>query len=160
MRTTKIRHCTALAALALLAAACSGTEAAPKNDDVSGEGKKADQALEYRTCLREQGLDVPEPKPGQDPRSLAIGGNVSKEQMDKAFQACRGKGGGGAGAGELTQADKDKALAFARCMRENGVNMPDPKFDGAAQQALPMPTAGPEKEKFDKAMKVCGGEAR
>ncbi|MFJ8645964.1 hypothetical protein ACIRNI_07550 [Streptomyces sp. NPDC093546] len=162
MRIRQIRHCTALAALAVLAAACSGTGAeAPKSDDVSGEGKKADQALEYRKCLRDQGLDVPEPKPGQDPRSIAIGGDLSQEQMEKAFKACRGKGGGGTGSsGELTQADKDKALAFARCMRENGVNTPDPKFDGAAQQAMPMPTAGPEKETFDKAMKVCGGEAR
>src|SRR3712207_3282591 len=102
MRTMRIRHCTALAALALPAAACTGTGAeAPAGDDVSGEGKKADQALEYRTCLREQGLDVPEPKPGQDPRSIAIGGDLSKEQMEKAFTACRGKGGGGAGAGEV-----------------------------------------------------------
>ncbi|ORT58747.1 hypothetical protein [Streptomyces sp. CB03238] len=155
----RIRHCTAIAALALLAAACSGTENGTKSEDVSGEGKKADQALEYRKCLREQGLDVPEPKPGEDPRGIAIGGDLSKEQMEKAFKACRSKSGA-AGSGEITQADKDKALKFARCMRENGVNMPDPKFDGAAQQALPMPTAGPEKEKFDKAMKVCGGETR
>ncbi|MFD3516844.1 hypothetical protein [Streptomyces sp. NPDC058657] len=160
----RIRHCTALAVLALLAAACSGgTDAPGKDEAAGGAGTKADKALEYRKCLRDQGLDVPEPKPGQDERGITIGGDLGKEAMEKAFKACRGKGGGpgSGGSGELTQADKDKAVKFAGCMRKNGVNMPDPTFDGAAmQKALPMPTAGPEKDTFEKAMKACGGERR
>ncbi|MFI8966777.1 hypothetical protein ACIGO8_32235 [Streptomyces sp. NPDC053493] len=152
------------AALALFATACSGSSPSGKNDgNVSEEGKKADQAFEHRKCLREHGLDVPEPKPGENGVGLTIGGDgVSKEKMEEAFKACRSKAGDGAGAGfgkEPTQADKDKALAYARCMRENGYDMPDPKFDGGAQQALPMPQ-GAEKQKFEKAAKACEGVVR
>ncbi|MFD5327445.1 hypothetical protein [Streptomyces sp. NPDC127092] len=151
----------ALTLLSLLATACSGggNETPGAGSD---EGRKADQAFEHRKCLREHGLDVPEPKPGEEGVGLTIGGDgVSKEKMEQAFKACQDKAGGaGAGFGkEPTQADKDKALAYARCMRENGFDMPDPKFDGGAQQALPVPK-GAEKQKFEKAMKACEGAAR
>ncbi|MFI8828364.1 hypothetical protein [Streptomyces sp. NPDC053431] len=161
-RTTRVAAAGSLAAaLALLTAACSG--AAPTGGDDGGaseEGRKADQAFEHRKCLREHGLDVPEPKPGENGVGLTIGGDgVSKEKMEQAFKACQDKAGGAGFGKEPTQADKDKALAYARCMRENGFNMPDPKFDGGAQQALPIPQ-GAEKQKFDKAAKACEGVAR
>ncbi|MFB6628294.1 hypothetical protein ACFCWY_00195 [Streptomyces sp. NPDC056362] len=149
------------AALALFATACSGTAPGGTDDgSANEEGKKADQAFEHRKCLREQGLDVPEPKPGESGVGLTIGGDgMSKEKMEKAFKACASKAGGAGFGKEPTQADKDKALAYARCMRENGFNMPDPKFDGGAQQAMPIPQ-GAQKEKFDKAAKACEGAAR
>lgn len=158
---------TGLAALTLLlTSACSGAGSGsgsgekPGATGVSDEGKKADQALEYRKCLREQGLDVPEPEPGQDGRGMAIGGDVSKEKLEKAFKACRGKGGAGMGE-EMTQADKDKMIKYAQCMRKNGVDMPDPTFEGggAMAPARPMPQ-GAEKEKFEKANKACESVSR
>lgn len=161
-RTTRMAAAGSLAAaVALLTAACSGSAPSGKDDgSVSEEGKKADQAFEHRKCLREHGLDVPEPKPGEEGVGLTIGGDgMSKEKMEQAFKACQDKAGGAGFGKEPTQADKDKALAYARCMRENGFNMPDPKFDGGAQQALPVPQ-GAEKQKFDKAAKACEGVAR
>ncbi|MFC8509844.1 hypothetical protein ACFU3J_29490 [Streptomyces sp. NPDC057411] len=160
--TTRVAAAASLAAaVALLTAACSGS--APGGSNSGGgseEGKKADQAFEHRKCLREHGLDVPEPKPGEKGVGLTIGGDgMSKEKMEAAFKACQDKAGGAGFGKEPTQADKDKALAYARCMRENGFNMPDPKFDGNAQQALPIPQ-GAEKQKFDKAAKACEGVAR
>ncbi|MEU9851672.1 hypothetical protein [Streptomyces sp. NPDC047974] len=149
------------AALALLATACTGSDTGGKDSgSASEEGKKADQAFEHRKCLREQGLDVPEPKPGEEGVGLTIGGDgMSKEKMEKAFKACADKAGGSGFGKEPTQADKDRALAYAKCMRENGFDMPDPKFDGSAQKALPIPQ-GAEKQKFEKAMKACEGVAR
>ncbi|MFE5481325.1 hypothetical protein [Streptomyces sp. NPDC056527] len=156
-RKTKLAAAASFAALSLFTAACSGGDDAPEANE---EGKKADQAFEHRKCLREQGLDVPEPKPGEQGVGLTIGGDgMSKEKMEKAFKACRGKGGGAGLGKEPTQADKDKALAYAKCMRENGFNMPDPKFDGGAQAAMPIPK-GAEKQKFDKAAKACESVAR
>ncbi|MFJ2931278.1 hypothetical protein ACIO8G_00760 [Streptomyces sp. NPDC087219] len=155
------------AALTLLATACSGSDSdsagsgsGKDGGSVSDEGKKADQAFEHRKCLREQGLDVPEPKPGEQGVGLTIGGDgMSKEKMEKAFKACQDKAGGAGFGKEPTQADKDKALAYAKCMRQNGFNMPDPKFDGGAQAAMPIPQ-GAEKQKFDKAAKACESVAR
>ncbi|MFE2943553.1 hypothetical protein ACFXKG_31545 [Streptomyces sp. NPDC059255] len=164
-RHLRIMAVTAAAAFSLLTTACSGEQAGggKEGEDskgrtvVSEEGNKADQAFEYRKCLREQGLDVPEPKPGEGGQGMSIGGDgMSKEKVEKAIKACAGKGGAG-GAREITQAEKDKALKFARCMRENGFDMPDPNFGGGGAVAgMPMPE-GAEREKFDKANKACEG---
>ncbi|WP_329117825.1 hypothetical protein [Streptomyces sp. NBC_01465] len=147
------------AALALFAAACSGggsDDGASKGSSStgSGGGNADDAAVKQRKCLREHGLKVPEPKPGEKGVGLTIGGDMDKAQLEKALKACRtGKGGAGAG-GEITQADKDKMLKYAQCMRKNGYNMPDPKFDGSMMSAQKIPQ-GAEKQKFDKASKVC-----
>ncbi|MEU6920974.1 MULTISPECIES: hypothetical protein [unclassified Streptomyces] len=158
-----VAACLVAAAVVLSATACSG--------DGSGSGSKSggsasgnkkteeDQALEHRKCLREQGLDVAEPKPGEDGRGITIGGGgKSKKEMEKAFKACQDKAVGG-GPKELTQAEKDKAVAFARCMRKNGFDMPDPKFDGGAMQAAPM-MKPKDMKKFEKANAACESVGR
>ncbi|MGG8409580.1 hypothetical protein ACM614_24780 [Streptomyces sp. 12297] len=163
--TLQLTAAASLAALCLLTTACtadSGKSAGGKgSDSVSEEGKKADQALEHRKCLREHGLDVPEPKPGEEGVGLTIGGDgVSKEKMEAAFKACRDKGGSGMGK-ELTQADKDKMVKYAQCMRKNGYDMPDPTFGegGSMSAARPIPQ-GAEMRKFEKANKACESVSR
>ncbi|MFD7322064.1 hypothetical protein ACFV9D_13430 [Streptomyces sp. NPDC059875] len=161
--TFQLAAAASLAALCLLTTACTaddGKKADGGSESVNEEGKKADQALEHRKCLREQGLDVPEPKPGEQGVGLTIGGDgVSKEKMEKAFKACQGKGGAGMGK-EPTQAEKDKMIKYAQCMRKNGFDMPDPTFGGGGMTAArPMPQ-GAEAKKFEKANKACESVAR
>ncbi|MFD7107007.1 hypothetical protein [Streptomyces celluloflavus] len=158
------------AGLAIFATACSGGDGGTKDtangsgagggSDASGKGKEADAAYKHRQCLRDHGVKVEEPKPGQDPRGMVIGagGNVDQEKMKKALEACKSTSPN-AGKSELTQADKDEALKYARCMRKNGFNMPDPKFEGGGMmgKAMTMPQ-GEEKKKFEKANKACGGQ--
>ncbi|MEV8448408.1 hypothetical protein [Streptomyces parvus] len=153
--------CALAAALTLTATACSGDGGGTKDGGSAsgGEKTKEDQALEHRKCLREQGLDIPEPKPGQDGMGLTIdGGSMSKEKMEKAFKACEDKAVGG-GPKELSQAEKDKMVAYARCMRQNGFDMPDPKFDGGAMQAAPA-LKSKDMKKFEKANKACESAGR
>lgn len=145
----------ALAALALFATACSGS--GTESDAKGSSGKSsadtaADKAVKFRKCLRDQGLDVPEPKPGEDPRGMTIGSNGGEANMKKAMDACKQFSSNPSG--QISQADKDKALTFARCMRKNGVDMPDPDFGGGQHKAMPMPQ-GAAKENFDKANKLC-----
>lgn len=49
---------------------------------------------------------------------------------------------------------KEAALAFAKCMRAHGVDMPDPVFsgDGRVSQQL---TGNPNEAKFQAAQKAC-----
>lgn len=151
-----------LAALALFASACSGSGsgsgAKSGSDTNASDGKKsadtaADKALKFRKCLRDNGLAVAEPKPGEDPRGMTIGNNGTEASMKKAMDACRQFSANPSG--EISQADKDKALKFAQCMRKNGVNMPDPVYGGGgAMKAMPAPQ-GAEAEKFEKANKLC-----
>ncbi|MCT6778306.1 hypothetical protein LXH09_16890 [Streptomyces sp. CS7] len=153
--------CALAAALALTATACSGDGGGTKGGGSASDSKKTkeDQALEHRKCLREQGLDIPEPKPGENGMGVTIdGGSMGKEKMEKAFKACEDKAVGG-GPKEMTQAEKDKAVAYARCMRQNGFDMPDPKFDGGAMQAAPA-LKPKDMKKFEKANKACESAGR
>ncbi|MFI1783955.1 hypothetical protein [Streptomyces rubiginosohelvolus] len=153
--------CALAAALALTATACSGDGGGTKDGGSASDSKKTkeDQALEHRKCLREQGLDIPEPKPGENGMGVTIdGGSMGKEKMEKAFKACEDKAVGG-GPKEMTQAEKDKAVAYARCMRQNGFDMPDPKFDGGAMQAAPA-LKPKDMKKFEKANKACESAGR
>ncbi|QES42238.1 hypothetical protein DEJ49_15680 [Streptomyces venezuelae] len=159
-RTRSVAFASTLAALALFAAACSdgsGSDSASGSSSDSADGGKgadADKAFKERECLRKQGLKVAEPKSDEDVSGITIGGDMSKEKMEAALKKC-GAGGGRSGKGP-SQADKDKMLKYAQCMRENGFNMPDPKFDGGAMQAQPMPK-GAEAKKMEKAAEACKG---
>ncbi|HET6855945.1 MAG TPA: hypothetical protein VFH94_02470 [Streptomyces sp.] len=168
-RTRSAALASGFAALALFASACSGGSdgGGDKDGDTSKDtgnsaGKASDDAAKHRKCLRDNGMDVPDPKPGEDERGMTISGDgMSKEKMEKAMKACAGKGGPGAAGGKITQADKDKMLKLAQCMRKNGYNMPDPKFggDGGSVSARQMPE-GAELKKFEKANKACGSIIR
>ncbi|MEU5777173.1 hypothetical protein [Streptomyces venezuelae] len=159
-RVRSVAFASGFAALALFAGACSndsGSDSASGSSSDSADGGKgadADKAFKERECLRKQGLKVPEPKSGEDVRGITIGGDMSKEKMEAALKKC-GAGGGRSGKGP-SQADKDKMLKYAQCMRKNGFNMPDPKFDGGAMQAQPMPK-GAEAKKMEKAAEACKG---
>ncbi|KAB2347452.1 hypothetical protein [Actinomadura rudentiformis] len=158
-----------LSALAFLGTACGGDAggSGKENPSVSGTapaGKgggdrmpSMDQQLKFAKCMREHGVDMPDPKPGEAQRGIAIGGKgASAEKIEKALKSCRSV----AGIPEpkpISQEQKDRMLKFAQCMRQHGVDMPDPKFDGkggmAAAQRAPQSEA--ERVKFDKANRAC-----
>ncbi|MFB8037240.1 hypothetical protein ACFC5Z_30760 [Streptomyces sp. NPDC056004] len=158
-----VAACLMAAAVVLSATACSGDGGGSGSGTKSGGSASGtrktdeDQALEHRKCLREHGLDVAEPKPGEDGRGMTIkGGGKSKKEMEKAFKACQDKSVGGPK--EITQAQKDKMLAFARCMRKNGIDMPDPKFEGGMAQAPALQQK--DMKKFEKANAACESAGR
>lgn len=162
-RRTIAAVCLLTATVVLTATACSGDggDGSGTRSGGSASTKKTeeDQALEHRKCLREQGLKIPEPKPGEAGAGITLdGGGMSQKEMEKAFKACQDKAVGG-GPKELTQAEKDKMVAFARCMRKNGFDMPDPKFEGGAMQAAPALKAE-DMKKFEKANKACESVGR
>ena len=65
---------------------------------------------------------------------------------------------------------RDEMLAFAKCMREHGIDMPDPTFDGDGRVAISAArvdgdedaSTGPafdfESDEFQDAQKACGGK--
>ncbi|MFC9187167.1 hypothetical protein [Streptomyces cyaneofuscatus] len=152
--------CLLATTVVLSATACSGGGGTKDGGSASTTKEtKEDQALEHRKCLREQGLDIPEPKPGENGMGVTIdGGSKGRKEMEKAFKACQDKAVGG-GPKELTQAEKDKMVAFARCMRKNGFDMPDPKFEGGMAEAMPA-MKPQEMKKFEKANKACESVGR
>jgi hypothetical protein len=165
---TMARVAAVVIGLTLLTAGCSGGSSGSETTGgggsggsgttkvTSGDTTDADKRLEYSACLREHGLDIKDAPPGEDgggqTMQLDAGG---ADKADAAMKACAGKALGGPNGPKLSQAEKDKRLAFARCMRKNGVNVPDPVFDGGAAPAMRQPTTGPEKAKFAAALKTC-----
>ncbi|MFJ6573354.1 hypothetical protein ACIQNU_38675 [Streptomyces sp. NPDC091292] len=150
-----------LAVLALFGTACSDGGGGVKDSGSAGGAKNgADEALEYRKCLRANGLDMPEPVAGgDDAPGIPLGGDGnSKATVEKALKACEDKVPAGGADSEESQADKDKQLKYRKCMREHGQDMPDPK-EGEAQ-ALPQPKSDAEAKEFQKAGKACEGELR
>lgn len=118
----------------------------------SGGGADADNALKMRKCLRDNGVDAPDPKPGEDPRGMTLGAGADQEVLKKAMEKCGMKGPGSGG--EISQAEKDKALKQAKCMRDNGFDMPDPEFNGSARSGISLPE-GADKDAFMAQLNKC-----
>ncbi|MCJ0873447.1 hypothetical protein [Streptomyces sp. AP-93] len=120
-----------------------------------GGGADADNALKMRKCLRENGVDMPDPKPGEDPRGMTLGAGTDQEVLKKAMDKCGMKGPGSGG--EVSQAEKDKALKQAKCMRDNGFDMPDPEFNGNARTGMSIPE-GADKDAFMAQLNKCSAD--
>jgi hypothetical protein len=135
-------------ALALALGACGGKPKSSGVASLNGSSGNAtattgnttqqtayQQALAFARCMRQHGIDVPDPKLdasgglGITQKGGANGKPVPKAKMDAAQQACQQYAPRGKRGGHASQAQLQRALAFARCMRQHGVDMPDPKID-------------------------------
>jgi hypothetical protein len=151
-----------LAAASIALGACG---AGDSDEATAGSGDRQaefrDAALKFARCMREHGVDMPDPKPGE--RGLVIGGpdmeQADRATLERAQEACQ-KILRSVRPPELSPEQerefKERALKFARCMREQGIDFPDPKFEsgGRMTQALRGST-GPEDPRFRDAMEKC-----
>lgn len=160
-------------AVALGLALCAATLAAC-GSSASGEENAADQEearLEFAECMREHGVDMPDPQPGQDgmvfgvtkgPGNKTSGINPDDPKTRKAMAACEDKLGdlGQKLSPEEEEEFKEDALAFAQCMRDNGVDMPDPEFDGDGGLKMRIGGSGPAPDSpaFQTAQEACQDE--
>ncbi len=169
----------AVLAMAVLAAACGGSSGADSDgvataggsgSKTSDSSKKRDAqqaALDFARCMREHGVDMPDPEVTDDGLMKigpgAGGGQASEGQLpgsDEAHQACQHhlKDIIQDGADKVDPKEQDRALKFAKCMRDNGVNMPDPDFSkgGATFSVDAGSSFDPSSETFKAAQKACG----
>jgi len=134
---------TSLAAplLILALAACGDPAAGP--DIASADGGATPSAtasnaaqqgdpVKFADCMREHGIDVDIPSGGGG-GAIRVKGKAGDEgKLEEAEEACRQYApSGGPGDGEpMSKEDQEKFLAFAKCMREHGIPMADPEFEG------------------------------
>jgi hypothetical protein len=151
-------------------------DSAAASDTGSGDGDEPtadevqDAMLEYAACMREHGIDMPDPEFHDDPDGGGGGGGVV---MQGGSGGDTGDGTGPADRGEFEAADaecgeimeevrsempqmdpeevaelQDKLLAMAECMRDRGYDFPDPEVssDGAVsvQMGGPGESEGPD----------------
>jgi hypothetical protein len=80
----------------------------------------------FAKCMRDNGVDVPDPD-----ADGGFGDAVSKIDRNspaftKAMEACKKHLPGGGDLSKLDPKTMDQLRAFTQCMRDNGVNVPDP----------------------------------
>jgi hypothetical protein len=163
----------ALPALALLLAGCGRT---PSGDRVaslatvqptsssssSAASSPEDQLRAFARCMREHGIDLPDPQvaTGGESGGTRRGrvtvnvprGSKTDRRFAEAERACKkylptGK--------ELPQNDPqalDRALEMARCLRQHGVDVPDPRPD---EPGIKISADGKDEAKVRRAMEAC-----
>jgi hypothetical protein len=155
-----------LAACVLVVAAC-GDDGGGANSAADRERDAWEAALKYARCMREHGVDQPDPTResggGITQKSPVIGPNgVPEAKFREAEQACR-KYLEDVEPAELSEEEqqefREAALANARCMREHGVeNFPDPTFgeDGRPELMIEKNSGiDPKSQEFREAEEAC-----
>jgi predicted small lipoprotein YifL len=151
----------AVAATASLAA-CGSDGPQPASADQQAKMRKS--MLDFARCMRENGVDMPDPQFEGNRVTMRAGGpgngkGADADKMRAAERACA-KYRDAVKPPELSPEKREEfkqgALANARCMREHGIDMPDPTFDsnGGARMELGG-GIDPQSPKFKKAQEAC-----
>jgi hypothetical protein len=150
-----------IATLSLALAACGGGEDPDLGSAGDQRGEMREAALDFAQCMRENGVDMPDPTAGGGIRLQAGPGSPnSQATVRKAEEACR-KHLEDVEPPEISEEQqrefKEQALEFARCMREQGIDMPDPTFGegGRVQQRLGPGGINPDDPRFQEAQEEC-----
>jgi hypothetical protein len=97
-------------------------------------------ALAYARCMRQHGMNVPDPKlDANESMGLVLPEDVNPDdpKFQAAQEACRQYApNGGQPIKPNPQQQQQQMLAFARCMRQHGVNVPDPSANGLDLRGL------------------------
>jgi hypothetical protein len=162
--------------LALALGACGGTpdgdrvaslSGAGATSTTNGTGKAAadkdpqQAALDFARCMRQHGIEMPDPEVDDRGRvKMRIGAGASgsrpdPKKLEAAQQACGNLLGGGDGDRQIDPAERDAMVAFARCMRQHGIDMPDPTGDGLVMRRDGERGPDPESEEFQAAERAC-----
>ncbi|TDC44219.1 hypothetical protein E1281_34300 [Actinomadura sp. KC345] len=126
-------------------AGAGGSASASAGESLSPE----DAQLKFAQCMRENGVDVPDPGSGDAER---LGSGTDRKKLEAALEKCQSWLQAGGRIPDLKDPKvRDEYVDFAQCMREHGVNMPDPGPDGE----LKVPTGDIDQKAVEKAREKC-----
>src|ERR1044071_1524367 len=111
-------------------ASISGTNP-PSSAAKDNPGDDVDQLRAYAKCMREHGVDMPDPEvDGDGGVSMSIeDGGAGKATIDKADKECRHLMPNGGEPPEVSPEDLDRMREEAQCLRDHGVDAKDPTAD-------------------------------
>lgn len=127
---------------------------APTSAENEPKGSDEDKMRAYAKCMREHGVDMPDPEPG------AGGGmNMSveageKDKVDKANEACKKLLPNGGVPPKPSAEDLDRMREQAQCLRDHGIDVEDPTMD---DPGLQLNDRSGDSEKVNKALEECSG---
>lgn len=110
-------------AAVLAIAGCADSSSKPRQVSLSGD-------LKFASCMRSHGVpNFPDPSSGGGLSLNGSGINPQSPSFQGAQRACAKFQPGGSGFPKMSEAQKQRALRFAQCMRANGEpNFPDPSL--------------------------------
>ncbi|MER5423492.1 hypothetical protein [Streptosporangium roseum] len=125
-----------------------------KSDGAAGAAKSVspdEMGVKFAQCMREHGVDMEDPKPGEGIRLTLKKGPES----EKAMEACREYSPMENGSKQADPEAEEKGRKFAACMRENGLEeFPDPQ---PGQRGIRIDRKMGEDPDFAKAQQSCQG---
>jgi hypothetical protein len=149
-------------------ASLGGASGATTTTVAETEADTQQALLDFAKCMREHGIDMPDPQFSADGKveigMVAQAGELDESKMQAAQEACQEyMDKVRANAPPLDPAKeeemKQQALAFAQCMRDHGIDMPDPEIntDGKGGVMVKQGGAGidPESPGFQEASETC-----
>src|SRR4051812_16385996 len=172
-------------------AGCGSGGATPRVASVNGRSKEAAKKssgktdpkkamLAFAKCMRDHGVDMPDPKfndNGDRGGGFSISGPsggagpADRTKVDAANKACEPlmadvvKNGPDKLDPKQEAKMKKQALAFAKCMRKHGIDMPDPQFGDNGENTVKIGSASggavngngpdPRDPRFQAASKAC-----
>jgi hypothetical protein len=143
-------------ALSVVLAACGGNSGDSGSSSGAADAEERHQAeLEYARCMREHGVDLPDPVNGRFELRQRAG---DQQKVQDAQEACREilEKVGPPPLDEEQEAElREAMLDFAKCMREHGVDMPDPKFEEGGGVTQLMPPGSEDDADVEEAQKAC-----
>ncbi|WP_157251456.1 hypothetical protein [Nonomuraea typhae] len=118
----------AIPALAL-SAACGAQSFASTGSPSPAQSAAAkpswyETAVKFAGCMRENGIDIPDPVKGQDLDTSAVS-KVTQAKLDAAMKACKEWDSVILGSDEpLTPEEQAKSAAYAKCLQDGGIWSP------------------------------------
>ena len=150
-------------------ASLSGSDKPTTTTTNAGGGSDPRQAaLAFARCMRQHGIDMPDPKfdanggVTQEFKAGPGGRGPNDPKFKAAQQACQKLLPNGGRPRQPNPQERQQMLQFARCMRQHGVDVPDPGADGGIR----IRGAGPDDPRFKAAQQACqqyapdGGKGR
>ena len=126
MRSSIPRRVTALALMsALVALVATGCGSDSSSSSATASTSSQDAArVKFTKCMRDNGVDIPD-NPGQGGAGAP---NIDRTKLEAAAKACQKYQQAAVGdiSDEQRQEFQDAFAKFSACMRQNGVDLPDP----------------------------------
>jgi hypothetical protein len=166
----------AVAAALALGACGSDDGGGGSKSSATGQDAAFEGALKFSKCMRDHGVDFPDPQ-RVGSRGIKLTGkniNPNDPKVKSAQSACQKymDTGGGETVDPAKRAKlQEAALKYARCMRQHGVDMPDPQlssngglnFESHSATGKPSGSSGgptrlganPDSPQFKTADKAC-----
>jgi len=146
------------------------TTTAAATDDSQADEADAEQAmLDFATCMREHGIDMPDPQFNGEGGGIFTAGKegddtpMDKAKLDEAQKACQSyldkvKQNAPPMDPAKLEEEKQRLLDFAQCMRDHGIDFPDPQIStdgGGLQVQMGGPGLDPDSPGFKEANETC-----